>query len=166
VQPEPWLRGITPGLDPVIAHLLRAAQHLREDVENAARGLSPEQVWSRGAAGNPVGFHLKHLAGSTDRLITYLHGQTLSEDQIAALRNESDGRESADELIDAVNVSLHRYEQAVRALDPAAFAAVRKVGRAGIEVTAISLAIHIAEHGQRHAGQLVSAAALARALVP
>lgn len=164
MQPEPWLRGITPGLDPVIAHLLRASQHLREDVERAARGLTPQQLWSRPAAGNPPGFHLKHLAGSTDRLLTYLVGQRLSEQQLADLASENTAVGSTDELIDAVSHNLDRYEETVLALTPAEFSSVRKVGRAQLEVTAISLAIHIAEHGHRHVGQLVSAAALARAL--
>ena len=32
---EPWMRGIVPGINPVIGHLLRAAEHIREDVERA-----------------------------------------------------------------------------------------------------------------------------------
>jgi hypothetical protein len=166
MQPEPWLRGVSPGLDPVIAHLLRASLHLREDVEKAAGGLSVEQVWIRPCNVNSAGFHLKHLAGSTDRLLTYLAGRTLSPEQLAALKEESAGREGADELIAAANASLARYDLALHALDPVDFSSIRCVGRAQLEVTAISLAIHIAEHGHRHVGQIVSAAALARATLP
>jgi hypothetical protein len=162
MQPEPWLRGILPGIDPVIAHLLRAAQHLREDVEKAAQGLTTQQVWARPLGGNSAGFHLKHLAGSTDRLLTYLAGQTLSPEQLEHLREEGTGTENADELIAAVHQTLDRYEEAVKAIQPPEFAAIRRVGRAQLEVTAISLAIHIAEHGHRHVGQLVTVCSAAR----
>ena len=163
MQPEPWLRGISPEMDPVIAHLLRAAQHLREDVEQAAGGLTNEQVWACPLGGNSAGFHLKHLAGSTDRLLTYLASQTLSPEQLERLRGEGTGGESAAELIAEVNNTLDRYEEALNALDPAEFASIRRVGRAQLEVTAISLAIHIAEHGHRHVGQLVTVCSAARA---
>ena len=46
MQPEPWLRGPTPDRNPVIAHLLRASQHIREDVEGAVSRLTPAQIWT------------------------------------------------------------------------------------------------------------------------
>ena len=49
-----------------------------------------------------VGFHAKHLAGSTERLCTYLEGRQLSAEQLAAMKAESSGEESAEELIAAV----------------------------------------------------------------
>jgi hypothetical protein len=48
-------------------------------------------------------------------------------------------------------------------LKPEDFGLMRHVGRRRLPVTAIGLAIHIAEHGQRHVGQAISAAKLARA---
>ena len=163
---EPWLRGIDHKHDPVLAHLLRASQHIREDVASAVTPLSAEQLWLRPGTMNPVGFHLKHLAGSTDRLLTYLRGESLSAAQLATLRTESAGDEDADTLLSAVNAAFDRYDAAVRTLQPEEFAETRRVGRAQLEVTAISLAIHIAEHGHRHTGQIVSAATLARAAKP
>jgi len=163
--PEPWLRGPTPGLDPVIAHLLRASEHIREDVENALRNLTVEQIWARPEMLNPVGFHAKHLAGSTGRLLTYLQGESLSAEQTAAIPMERFGEEDAATLIALVKTAFDRYDAAVRALTPDQFGTLREVGRSKLPVTAISLAIHIAEHGTRHVGQIVSAAALARATV-
>jgi hypothetical protein len=49
-------------------------------------------------------------------------------------------------------------------LRPEQFGDVREIGRKRLQTTAISLAIHIAEHGQRHVGQAISAAKLARAV--
>jgi hypothetical protein len=165
MQPEPWLRGITPGLDPVLAHLLRTSQHIREDVAASVSRLTPAQIWARPEMLNPVGFHAKHLAGSTGRLLTYLAGGALSATQAAEIPLERSGDEDAGTLIALVNGAFDRYDIAIRALDPAEFSSLREVGRARLPVTVISLAIHIAEHGTRHVGQIVSATALARATI-
>lgn len=166
MQPEPWLRGnivgLEPGFHPVLAHLLRASQHIREDVETACNHLTREQVWCRPEMLNPVGFHLKHLAGSSLRLLTYLKGGRLSARQLAAIPLEKAGEEDAATLIASVNVAFDLYDTCIRGMEPERFAELREVGRDRIPVTAISLAIHITEHGHRHTGQIVSAAALAR----
>jgi uncharacterized damage-inducible protein DinB len=159
---EPWMRGIVPGIDPVIGHLLRASEHIREDLEGAIQALSREQIWARPGGMTSVGFHAKHLAGSTERLCTYLQGEQLSAEQLAALKAEGSGEETADQLVAAVKAALAQYEELVRALTPEHFADVREIGRKRLQTTAISLAIHIAEHGQRHVGQAISAAKLAR----
>jgi hypothetical protein len=67
-------------------------------------------------------------------------------------------------LIEAVKRALARYEEMVRFLRPDQFGEIREIGRRRLQTTAISLAIHIAEHGQRHVGQAISAAKLARAV--
>jgi hypothetical protein len=47
-------------------------------------------------------------------------------------------------------------------LSPKHFAAVREIGRKRYRTTAISIAIHIAEHAQRHIGGMIAAAKAAR----
>lgn len=159
-SPEPWLRGVIPGIDPVVGHLLRASEQIREDIDHAIGPLSVDQIWATPNRMTSAGFHVKHLAGSTGRLCTYLEGSQLSAAQLAALAQESQGRESARELLLAVHEALTRYEQLVRALTPVQFGELREIGRKRLPTTAISLAIHIAEHGQRHVGQAISAAKL------
>jgi hypothetical protein len=155
------MRGIVPDIDPVIGHLLRATEHIREDIERAILPLTPEQIWATPHGMTSVGFHVKHLAASTDRLSTYLECRQLSAEQLAALKAEGAGHETAAQLMAAVRASFARYETLVRALTPAHFGDVREIGRKRLQTTAISLAIHIAEHGQRHVGQTISAAKLA-----
>jgi hypothetical protein len=163
---EPWMRGILPGIDPVIGHLLRASQHIREDLERALSPLTVHQIWATPHGMTSAGFHAKHLAGSTERLSTYLEGRQLTPEQLAAIKQESQGEESAEALLTAVDRSLDRYEQLIRVLTPEKFGEKREIGRRHFETTAISLAIHIAEHGQRHVGQLISAAKLVNAPSP
>jgi len=161
---EPWLRGILPDLDPVIGHLIRASQQIREDLEQAIVQLTAEELWARPHGVTSAGFHAKHLAGSTERLCAYLEGRALSAEELAVIGTEGSGDETAEELIRLVNTALARYEKQVRELRPEDFGARRHVGRARLPVTAIGLAIHIAEHGQRHVGQAISAAKLVRDL--
>lgn len=155
------MRGIVPGIDPVVGHLLRACEHIREDLERAIAPLSVEQLWATPHGMTSAGFHTKHLAGSTQRLCAYLEGHQLTQEQLAAMKAENTGKESAGDLIAAVRSSLARYEELVRALTPEHFGDLREIGRRRLQTTAISLVIHIAEHGQRHVGQAISASKLA-----
>ena len=163
--PEPWLRGALPDLHPVTAHLLRASTQIREDLEQALKPLSLAQVWAMPEEMTSAGFHAKHLAGSTERLCTYLEGAPLSSEQLAAIAAERAGTDSAIELIDLVNQVFDRYDRIVRGLRPENFGDLREIGRKKLPASAIGLAIHIAEHGQRHVGQAISAAKLARATI-
>jgi hypothetical protein len=161
---EPWLLGAIPGHDPVISHLLRAGQHIREDIRVALSGLTAAEIWSRPCNLTSAGFHAKHLAGSTQRLSAYLSGRELSQDELAAIPLEASGDEAPAELIHQIDAAFDIYKALVTALRPEDYSSPRYVGRARIPVTAISLAIHIVEHGQRHVGQAISAAKLVRAL--
>ncbi len=160
--PEPWLRGPIPGVSPLLAPVLHAFQQVREDLARHTEGLTPEQIWARPHGLGSLGFHLRHMAGSVDRLITYAQGQSLTAEQLAALAAEHDAGAGRDELLAAVHTSLDRAESVVRAIDPARLAEPRTVGRKRLPTTLIGLLVHIAEHTQRHLGQAISAARLAR----
>jgi hypothetical protein len=158
---EPWLRGVPPDVDPAIGHLIRSSLHIREDLRRALAPLDPAQLWARPFGLTSAGYHAKHLAGSVGRLCAYLEGRALTPEELAAVAVEGAGHETAAELLTLVDRALDIYERQLRALDPSAFATLRHVGRARLPVTAIGLAIHIAEHGLRHTGQAISAAKLA-----
>jgi uncharacterized damage-inducible protein DinB len=145
--------------------LLRSAEHIREDVTEALTPLTAEQIWAKPHGATSAGFHAKHLAGSTQRLCTYLEGGQLSAAQLAEIEVEGTGTESAGELLGKVDAALARYGALVRELRPEEFGGIREIGRKRLETTAVGLAIHIAEHGQRHTGQLISAAQLSRATI-
>src|SRR5438270_1990711 len=87
--PEPWLRGPVPGVHPMVAPILFAFQQAREDLAEYTEGLTNAGIWERPYGFGSVGFHIRHIAGSTDRLMTYLHGRELSREQMAELEAES-----------------------------------------------------------------------------
>ncbi len=163
-QPEPWLSGEVPGVHPVLAPVLFALQQAREDLTKHTDGLSAEQIWHEPHGLGSLGFHLRHVAGSVDRLLAYLLGSELTQAQMFALRAEkAPGAERA-ELLTALNRSLDHAETAIQSADPATFADPRYVGRKRLPTTVIGIIVHIAEHTQRHVGQAISAAKLARRL--
>jgi hypothetical protein len=159
---EPWMKGAMPGVDPVIGHLLHASEHIQADLERALSSLTVTQLWNKPLGMTSAGFHILHLAGSTDRLCTYLEGQQLSAEQLQALEDESrPGTATARHLINQAENSLIRYERLLQTLKPEDYGRLREIGRRRLPATVIGLAIHIAEHGQRHVGQAITAAKLA-----
>jgi DinB superfamily len=159
--PEPWLRGPLPDVHPVLAPALYSFQQTREDLARHTEGLTVAQVWARPHGLAPLGFHLRHIAGSVDRLITYLEARQLDEAQMAALAAEMLPGASLGELLAELDRSLGHAEQVIRSIDPATLAEPRAVGRKRLPTTVVGLLTHIAEHTQRHLGQAVSAAKLA-----
>src|SRR2546423_14376697 len=98
-EPEVWLRGPLPDyideLQPVAHSLLQ----VREEVGRAA-AVPAAQLWARPGGAASIGFHLKHLAGSLDRLLTYAAGKQLTSAQYDDLTGEGrDGDESAETLV-------------------------------------------------------------------
>ena len=156
------MRGIEPGADPVIGHLQRAAEQIQEDVATAIAGLTPAQLWTAPQGATTAGFHAKHLAGSTERLCTYLAGRQLTPEQLSAIAKEAEGDETAPELLATIDRALGIYRILLQSLNPQNFAEVREIGRKRYRTTAISVAIHIAEHAQRHIGGMIAAAKSAR----
>jgi uncharacterized damage-inducible protein DinB len=160
--PEPWLRGPIPNVHPLIAPILYAFQQAREDLATHTAALTIEQIWATPHGLGSLGFHIRHIAGSSARLITYLEGNQLSEHQLAELRTEPEPGASIQNLLAGMERSFEHAEAVVRALNPADLAAPREVGRKRLPTTVIGLLTHIAEHTQRHVGQAISAAKLAR----
>ena len=159
---EPWLRGPLAGAGVLVAPVLYGFIQAREDLARHTAGLTTAQVWAHPHGLAPLGFHLRHMAGSVDRLTTYLEGRALSAEQMAALAAEMDAGETLEALLASIDHALARAEAVIRAIDPASFADPRWVGRQRLPTTVIGLLVHIAEHTQRHLGQAIAAAQLAR----
>jgi uncharacterized damage-inducible protein DinB len=163
--PEPWMRGPIEGVNPLLAPVLYSFQMAREDLEKFTAGLPSGSIWAAPHGLTSVGFHLRHIAGSTDRLIAYLRGRELTPAQLGALATEgSTGELSREELLDGLNQAFREAEAVIRAIDPATLGDARTVGRKRLPTTVIGLLTHIAEHTQRHVGQAIAAAKLAAVL--
>ncbi len=151
---EPWLRGPIPGVSPLLSPLLYSFQQAREDLAAHTEGLTADRIWNGFPAA--IGFHLRHIAGSTGRLMQYLQGQSLTAAHMDALEAEKTpsgaGREA---LLAEIDRAFREAEAVVRRIDPATLADTRTVGRRQLPTTVIGLLTHIAEHTQRHVGEVI-----------
>jgi uncharacterized damage-inducible protein DinB len=159
LTPEPWLRGTISDVHPVIAQLLYSFQQTREDLDYFTDGLSADQLWSRPNGLASVGFHARHIAGSIDRLLTYVRGEQISPAQLAYLKAEG---EPVDDVITWLAAELDSFAQQVKSFDVSTLGQERKVGRKQLPTTVGALLVHIAEHTQRHVGQAIITAKLAK----
>jgi hypothetical protein len=162
-QPEVWLRGPLPDVLPELQPVAHSLLQVREEVE-AVSSLSPNLVWARPGGAASIGFHLTHLAGSIDRLLTYARDETLNAAQRAALAAE-EGRDvpgqpadtlALDVLVRSALAALDRALAQVRATPLCTLDEPRAVGRARLPSTVLGLLVHAAEHAQRHSAQIIT----------
>jgi uncharacterized damage-inducible protein DinB len=161
---EAWLEGPIEGVDPILMPIAQALVQVGRDVERLAE-LAPETVWARPGGAASVGFHLKHVVGVLDRLLTYARGQTLTAEQQAALRAEGepgDPPKDAVALVAEARAALERALAQVRATPREALLEPRGVGRKQLPSTVLGLLHHAAEHAVRHAGQALTTARIVR----
>lgn len=159
-RPEPWLRGPIDGVHPVLGAVLRSFEMAAEDIARATEGLSVAELWARPGGVASIGFHIRHLAGSIDRLLTYAEGRQLSDEQMEALRAEGEPGASREDLLAELNSALAASGLRVRAFPLHSLTEPRGVGRKHLPSTVAGLLIHTAEHTQRHVGQAVTTALL------
>ena len=155
-QPEVWLRGETAGVSAALQPVAHALLQAVEDAERLTADLDQDILWRRPGEAASIGFHLRHMTGSLDRLMTYARGEPLTKVQRAALAEE---KGAAPEMA-AEALLLHLRESVDRALDqlrstpPETLDELRSVGRAGYPSTVRGLLHHAGEHTARHAGQI------------
>ena len=160
-QPEVWLRGAVEGFEPLLMPAVHALLQAREDIDGLIESVPAEHVWRRPGGAASVGFHVGHMGGALDRLLTYARGETLSDVQKTAARSESGPGEPAPSLREVaarVHASIDRALDQLRATSRDELLVPKKVGRAGLPSTTLGLIFHAAEHCTRHAGQAVSTA--------
>jgi uncharacterized damage-inducible protein DinB len=164
---EAWLRGPVEGVPPALVPVAHALLQVREDIERAAAGLSFEELWAKPGGAASVGFHLRHLAGSTDRLMTYARAEPLSATQRAALVAEQTAGGRADDAASLIARALTVIDAALaqlRSTDPGTLEAAREIGRARLPSTVLGVLFHAGEHAARHAGQAITTAKIVRGL--
>ncbi|HEX2093298.1 MAG TPA: DinB family protein [Longimicrobiaceae bacterium] len=166
-QPEVWLRGPVEGVPPVLMPAAHALLQSAEDLRRVTLPLTVRELWITPGGAASVGFHLRHVAGSIDRLLTYARGEGLDDRQRAALAAEGepgDPPEEAAPLVEGAEAAIRRAVETLRSTPEGSVFEPRKVGRAGLPSTVLGLLFHLAEHTQRHTGQVIATARIVRGL--
>ncbi len=154
---EYWLSGPisdVPALLQPAAHAL--LQSVRE-IKTYLIDFPEEKLWKKPFGRASVGFHLRHLTGVLDRLLTYAQEQALTEEQFHFLKNEAKGQDvpNAQPLISDFENKVNEALDYFKTIPENSLTEKRFVGRKKLPTTVIGLLFHAAEHSQRHVGQLL-----------
>ena len=166
-QPEAWQRGPVPGIPDQLQPVAHALVGAAEDADAAVAGLTASQLWFSPGGAASVGFHMMHLAGSTDRLFTYARGEGLSaaqKDALAAERTLSDPRPTVEALLRAWQETVDRALDQLARTPDADLGTPRGVGRMAVPSNVRGLLFHAAEHATRHVGQIITTAKIVKGL--
>lgn len=155
---EPWLSGSLAEVPVVPRAVLHALELAASDLHRWCGELGNEELNARPEGIAPVAFHLRHIARSLDRLLTYAEGKQLAAEQIAALNAELLPGAKAEELFAELDEALQKSAQRIRAIGSDRLEERRLVGRKQLPTTVGGLLVHCADHTQRHVGQAVTTA--------
>lgn len=161
---EPWLRGTHAEVPAVARAVLHAFDLALDDLTKWTEGLTDAEVQSHPLGLPSVAFHLRHIARSTDRLFSYAEGNQLSIDQLTALKAEQGGDEPLAALLAEVEASFSTAADRVLVLSTANLETLRGVGRKQLPTSIGGALVHVADHTQRHVGQVVTTAKVLKAL--
>lgn len=162
---EVWLRGPIPNMPPLLQPIAHALMQAREELHVLMQDFPDNMLWERPANVASVGFHLQHLTGVLDRLLTYAQAEALSIEQLAALAAEgkpSDPTPTVQELVQQFDGQVDKALAQLRQTNEETLTEARGVGRAQLPSTVIGLLTHAAEHTMRHVGQLSVTARVVR----
>jgi uncharacterized damage-inducible protein DinB len=158
------LRGTYADVPAVGRAVLHALDLAQDDLTKWTEGLTDAEAHSKPLGLPSVAFHLRHIARSIDRILTYAEGGQLTGDQLGALKAEQNGEESLAMLLGEVEASFSNATDRVRTLASADFNIFRGVGRKQLPTSIGGALIHVADHTQRHVGQVVTTAKVLKAL--
>jgi uncharacterized damage-inducible protein DinB len=179
---EPWLRGTRADVPAAGRAVLHALDLSLDDLTKWTSGLTDAEVHAQPLGLTSIAFHLRHIARSVDRILTYAEGGQLTAEQLAALKTEQTGSErggaeqtgseqggegkleSLASLLAEVEVSFNDAADRIRVLATADLNTPRFVGRKQLPTSIGGAMIHVADHTQRHTGQVVTTAKVVKAL--
>ncbi|UBZ08691.1 DinB family protein [Salegentibacter mishustinae] len=156
-KPEVWLRGKVEGVPNLLQPAAHALLQSCEEVEKYMKDFPEELLWEKPAGRASVGFHLQHLTGVADRMLTYAQAEKLSENQFQYLKNEGkpDQKISVRFLVKNFQDKVDEVIDFLKDTPENILTEYRPVGRKELPSTVIGLLFHAAEHSQRHVGQLL-----------
>ena len=157
-----WLQGSISGVPALLQPVAHALIEADEDVQKLLASLPADVLWKRHNNAAPIAYHVLHAAGSLDRLFTYARGESLSEQQLAALAAEKTMEQDAstatpEDVAEKFSVAI---ENALAQLGTTSddVLAPREVGRAKAPSDVLGILMHAAAHTYRHVGQAITTA--------
>ncbi len=161
---EAWLSGKLDGFSPMMMPAAHSLSQAITDLKKSAADLSDEELLIKPNGAPSAAFHLRHIAGSVDRLLTYAKDENLSEAQFEFLKKETAENLdlSAEELVNQAVLSIENALSFCKMVSPEILFEERFVGRKRLPTNVFGLLFHIAEHTARHVGQIITTARIVR----
>lgn len=159
---EPWLRGPIEGIIPELQPLAHELVFAKEELAKIFAALNDDVVWQSPRGVATIGYHIRHSAGSTFRMLTYIRGESLSAADLERLQAErvADPALTAADLLRIANEALDAALAAARTTTAPQLDEAREVGRAKLPSNVRGLFYEIAVHTSRHVGQIATTAKL------
>ncbi|WP_373055537.1 DinB family protein [Zunongwangia sp. H14] len=156
-KPEVWLRGKIPEVPDLLQPAAHALLQSAEEVSRYTEDFPEELLWAKPAGRASVGFHLQHITGVLDRMLTYAEGKGLSDLQFEYLRQEGSASEKIgiEKLVAAFQQKVAEALEIFKNTSETILTEKRTVGRKKLPSSVIGLYFHAAEHSQRHVGQML-----------
>jgi uncharacterized damage-inducible protein DinB len=158
---EPWARGSHDEVPAVMRAVIHALELAREDVQRWCGHLTDEEWNQRPQGMASAAFHVRHMARSIDRLLTYAEGNQLSAAQLELMKFETDEGAKGSEILTEFEAALVEAEKRVCAFAGCDLETRRSIGRKALPTSVGGLLVHVADHTSRHVGQVVTTARLA-----
>ncbi len=163
MEREAWLNGKLEGFAPVVMPAAHALTQAIVDLKSATKTLTAEELTARLNDAPSIAFHLRHIAGSVDRLLTYARGGKLNAAQFDFLKAETNNSDSnAAALTERAIYEIENALETLKTIAPETLFEERFVGRQKLPTTVFGLLFHIAEHTARHVGQIVTTAKIVK----
>lgn len=164
MEREAWLDGQLAGFSPVVMPVAHALVQAIADLKKATENLRDEELKKRPNGAPSVAFHLRHIDGSIDRLLTYARDEKLTSAQFNFLKSETDDESilTAEKLTENAIAEIRNAIETLKTVEPEKLFEERFVGREKLPTTVFGLLFHIAEHTARHVGQIVTTAKIVK----
>ncbi len=161
---EAWLSGKLDGFAPVMMPTAHALRQAIIDLKKSAADLTDEELLAKPNGAPSVAFHLRHIAGSIVRLLTYARGENLSELHFNFLKRETEETSelNAEALVYQATVCIEMALEFLKEVSPEILFEERFVGRKRLPTNVFGLLFHIAEHTARHVGQVITTERIVR----
>jgi uncharacterized damage-inducible protein DinB len=159
-QPEPWLRGTHLEIPAVFRAVLHAIDLAQEDLTFWCGELSEQELLATPSGLPCIAFHLRHIARSLDRLLTYAEGRQLNDRQLQVLSTEANSHCSRADILNELSAAFTNSSARILKLGEQldTLKQPRTVGRKNLPTTVAGLLVHVADHTQRHVGQAITTA--------
>jgi len=156
-QMEVWMQGPIASIPAILQPVAHALLQVDEDVQNLIKEDLQAYLWIKPFEMASIAFHIQHIAGVVDRMVTYSKEESLTEDQFEYLKTEGiqNSNLNVELLKNQLTLVIQDTLNYLKTINPDSLTEERYLGRKRIPTTQIGLLFHAAEHAQRHYGQLL-----------